>query len=132
MTRSLFFLTLLAAGLAVTTAFGGLRLAAFRWSETDHNFGRIPQGQPVTATFAFTNSSTVPLQIVSAKGSCGCTNVSFTREQVLPGQAGQVQATFNAAAVGAFSKTVTVESNAEGGPITLAFRGEVVTALSDN
>ncbi|WP_461095540.1 DUF1573 domain-containing protein [Spirosoma luteolum] len=102
--------------------------ALARWSETTHAFGRIPQHKPVTARFAVTNEGAVPLLINRAKGSCGCTGVTFTKTPILPGQSGEVTATFNAAAPGAFSKTVTVESNAADGVQTLRFTGEVIPA----
>jgi hypothetical protein len=44
----------------------------------------------------------------------------------MPGASGTIKATFNAAAAGSFNKTVTVESNAEGGTVTLSIQGEVI------
>jgi Protein of unknown function (DUF1573) len=125
MKRTLFFGVLLVAGLISMLAVGRQLTAVFGWETTTHNFGKIAKGQPVTATFAFTNKGQGPLIISNAKGSCGCTNVTFTRDAILPGQSGSVSATYNAAAVGAFNKTVMVESNAEGGAFTLSFQGEV-------
>lgn len=100
--------------------------ALFNWRNATYDFGRIAQGKPVTAEFAFTNKGEVPLLISHAKGSCGCTGVDYPKSAILPGQSGIVKATFNAAAIGAFNKTVTVESNAEGGTQILSFKGEVV------
>jgi hypothetical protein len=45
----------------------------------------------------------------------------------LPGKTGTVSATFNAAAGGQFTKTVTVTSNAEAGQTVLYLKGEVVS-----
>lgn len=100
--------------------------ASFKWSETTHDFGRIPQGKPVTVKFAFTNAGDEPLIVKNANGSCGCTNVAYPKEPVQPGQSGEVQATFNAEAVGPFTKTVSVESNAAEGLTILTFKGEVL------
>jgi hypothetical protein len=105
-------------------------MAAFGWTETNYDFGRIVQGKPVTATFKFTNKGEAPLIISNARGSCGCTGVEYPKEPVMPGKTGEVKATYNAAAMGAFSKTVTVESNAEGGMVTLMFKGEVITGTT--
>ncbi|GAB4041171.1 DUF1573 domain-containing protein [Spirosoma jeollabukense] len=123
MKRILFFasLMLLTASIAMTVP-----TALFNWKTTTHDFGRIPQGKPVTVEFTFSNKGEVPLLVSNAKGSCGCTGVDWPKAAVLPGQSGKIKATFNAAALGAFSKTVTVESNAEGGSQTLSFKGEVV------
>jgi Protein of unknown function (DUF1573) len=121
-------LTACLLSLTATLLLARMTAAVFGWTATTHDFGRIVQGKPVTATFAFTNRGELPLLIANAKGSCGCTGVTFPKQAILPGQSGVVQATFNAAAAGAFNKTVTVESNAEGGAATLLIRGEVVTA----
>jgi hypothetical protein len=32
-------------------------MAAFKWVETTHDFGKIPQGKPVTFEYKFTNLS---------------------------------------------------------------------------
>jgi hypothetical protein len=123
MKRILFFGSLL---LVMTSVAMRVPTALFNWRNATHDFGRVPQGKPVTAEFAFTNKGELPLVIKQAKGSCGCTGVEYPKAAVLPGQSGSIKATFNAAAVGAFTKTVTVESNAEGGIQTLYFKGEVV------
>jgi hypothetical protein len=54
--------------------------------------------------------------------------VDYPKTPVQPGQSGVIRATFNAAAVGAFNKSVSVESNAEGGTTTLYVKGEVIKA----
>lgn len=115
-------LWLIAAGVLIAHSM----IASFAWDETTHDFGKIQQGKPVIAEFSFKNKGGVPLMISNARGSCGCTGVEYPKEAILPGKTGTIKATFNAAAVGTFNKTVTVESNAEGGPSVLAIRGEVV------
>ncbi|GAB3950301.1 DUF1573 domain-containing protein [Spirosoma harenae] len=123
MKRFLFLgaLVLLVASVAMTVP-----AAVFNWRSATHDFGRIPQGKPVTVEFSFTNKGELPLVINQAKGSCGCTGVEYPKAAVMPGQAGAIKATFNAAAIGAFNKSVTVESNAEGGTAVLYFKGEVI------
>lgn len=90
-----------------------------------HDFGEIPQGTPVTTTFTFTNKGKVPLTISNVQASCGCTTPSYTKEPIAPKKKGEVTATYNAAAVGEFNKTVTVFTNT-GTPITLTLKGKVV------
>ena len=128
MKRILFFgsLFLLTVSMAMTVPNLRHSAALFNWRSTTHDFGRTAQGKPVTAEFSFTNKGELPLLINQAKGSCGCTGVEYPKAPVLPGQSGVVKATFNAAALGAFNKSVTVESNAEGGTETLYLKGEVV------
>lgn len=112
--------------MAAAYLIAGSLTAAFTWTETTHNFGKIQQGKPVVAEFRFTNRGEAPLVITNAKGSCGCTGVEYPKAAVLPGKPGTIKATFNAASVGTFNKTVTVESNAAGGPVYLSIQGEVV------
>jgi Protein of unknown function (DUF1573) len=125
MKKTFFLSGLLALGVA-SAVFAGAILSAFKWVETEHNFGQIAKGKPVTAEFKFTNTGNEVLIISNARGSCGCTGVEYPKEPVMPGATGIIKATFNAAYVGAFNKSVTVESNAEGGTTTLQIRGEVV------
>ncbi len=99
--------------------------ASFSWHEETFDFGTIPQGTPVTHVFEFTNTGNQPLVISTVDKSCGCTTPKWTTEPVLPGKKGTVSATFNAAAVGGFNKTVTVHSNAMGGDKVLFIKGTV-------
>jgi len=101
-------------------------MAKFKWEETTHNFGKIQQGKPVSTEFTFTNAGSTPLVISNVKGSCGCTVTQYTKEPIAPGKTGTVKATFNAAAMGAFNKSVRVTANVEGGNETLFIKGEVV------
>ncbi|GAB2580766.1 DUF1573 domain-containing protein [Spirosoma areae] len=123
MKRTLFFasLVLLAASMAMTVP-----AAVFNWRNATHDFGRIVQSKPVTAEFVFTNKGELPLLISRAQGSCGCTGVDYPKAAIIPGQSGTIKATFNAASLGTFNKSVTVESNADGGVTVLYFKGEVV------
>ena len=95
------------------------------WKATTHDFGKIKKDKPVTVTFEFTNKGTSDIVLTQVKGSCGCTTTDYTQNPVRPGQVGKVTATYNAASVGAFNKTVTVMT--EGGEaIVLALTGAVV------
>ncbi len=124
MKRKSLIVTLLAMSLAVVALAG--TLASFKWNTTSQNLGKIPKDKPVTITYEFTNSGKDPLKIMKVNVQCGCTVADYTKDAVLPGKSGFVKATFNAATVGTFNKTVTVESNASEGNVTLSFNGEVL------
>jgi len=100
-------------------------MAAFKWEATTFDFGKIAQGKPVTHEFKFTNTGKVPLVLSSVNASCGCTTPDWTKDPIAPGKSGSVKATFNAAAGGAFNKSVTVNANVEGGATYLTIKGEV-------
>jgi hypothetical protein len=97
----------------------------FKWEELTFDFGKITKGQPVTHEFEFTNNGAAPLIIMGVKPSCGCTTPEWTKEPIPAGGSGFIKATYNAASFGAFNKTITVTSNADGSPVILTIKGEV-------
>jgi hypothetical protein len=100
--------------------------AVFTWSATAFDFGKIKVGVPVTHEFTFTNTGTAPLVIASVQASCGCTVTNYSKEPIEPGAKGFVKATYNAAKVGPFTKTVSVNANTDNGVVQLTIKGEVI------
>lgn len=118
-------------GQATTTApKADVAVAAF--DNQNFDFGKIKQGVPVTHEFTFVNKGKVPLIITNAQPSCGCTIPDWSKDPILPGGKGYVKATYNAAAPGAFDKSVTVTANVENGVVLLRFHGEVVPTTPNN
>ena len=109
----------------VSVSFAQNGVAAF--AQEAHDFGKVEQGKPVTHMFTFKNTGTEPMVVLDAVASCGCTKPSWSKEPVAPGQTGQVSATFNAAGMGPFNKTVTVTTNAKTSTVYLTLKGEVVS-----
>jgi hypothetical protein len=97
-----------------------------RFDKTIFDFGEIIQNSPGTATFTLTNDGKEPLIISSATASCGCTNLSYSKDPVLPKNSVEISVTYNAAALGNFTKTVTVRTNAGDQPVILQVKGKVV------
>lgn len=97
-----------------------------KWDKTVSEFGDIEQGIPKEAEFKLTNEGKEPLLIQTARAGCGCTNLKYSQEPVLPGKSTIVAATYNAAAMGAFSKSITVTTNADPNPVMLIIKGTVV------
>jgi hypothetical protein len=81
---------------------------------------------PVTHEFKFTNTGNAPLVISSVQASCGCTVTEYSKEPIPVGGQGYVKATYNAAKLGVFTKSVTVNANAEESVVQLTIKGEVV------
>ncbi len=96
------------------------------FKEIKHTFGKVPQGTPVSTTFSFTNSSDKPVIIETATAGCGCTKPEYPQEPVLKGKTGTIKVTYNAANMGAFTKTVTVKFANIAEPVVLTIDGEVV------
>jgi len=101
--------------------------AVWKFEKTEHNFGKIDQNVPVTAVFEFTNTGDAPLILTNVAPSCGCTAPTYTKEPIMPGKTGTIKAQYNAAAMGLFTKTITVTANTDK-PIILTIAGEVVAA----
>ena len=93
--------------------------------ETEFDFGKIPQGKPVTHVFEVTNKSKVPLIISNVTASCGCTTPEWEKDKAIaPGEKTNITVGYNAAAEGPFTKFITVNYNdAQTKQITI--KGEV-------
>ncbi|HUS02563.1 MAG TPA: DUF1573 domain-containing protein [Chitinophagaceae bacterium] len=79
--------------------------------ETEYDFGKIPQGKPVTHIFTFTNTGTTPLKLDNVQASCGCTTPEWSKDEVAAGTSSKITVGYNAAADGPFTKFITVTYN---------------------
>ena len=78
------------------------------------DYGTIAHNADGKREFVFTNNGNKPLIITNTTGSCGCTVPSTPKEPIAPGAKGVIGVKYATDRVGAFTKTVTVTSNAEG------------------
>jgi len=80
--------------------------------ETEFDFGKIPQGKPVTHVFEVTNKSNIALKITQVNASCGCTTPTWEKDKtVAPGEKTNITVGYNAAAEGPFTKFITITYN---------------------
>lgn len=80
--------------------------------ELEFDFGKIPQGKPVTHIFEVFNNGKDSLKISNVQASCGCTTPEWERDKIqAPGQNTFITVGYNAAAEGPFSKIVTIAYN---------------------
>lgn len=80
--------------------------------ESEFDFGKIPQGKPVTHIFEVINNSKVALKINNINASCGCTTPEWEKDKVVaPGEKTKITVGYNAAAEGPFTKFITVSYN---------------------
>ena len=81
-------------------------------TEVEYNFGKIPQGKPVTHSFEVTNIGKTPFKLDNVQASCGCTTPEWDKETVIaPGEKATITVGYNAAAEGPFTKPVTITYN---------------------
>ena len=107
--------------------------AEFKFVEETHDFGKIPQGKPVSFTFKYTNVGNEPLIITGVESTCGCTVPSVQPKQGTPvakGQTGSITLTYNAATAAPFNKFVKITSNSKTPTKMLYIKGEVVAAAN--
>ena len=91
------------------------------------DYGTIPHNADGKREFVFVNNGNKPLVIESTQGSCGCTVPSKPEGAIAPGAKGVIGVKYATDRVGAFTKTVTVTSNAEGQPTkVLTIKGTVL------
>jgi Protein of unknown function (DUF1573) len=91
------------------------------------DYGTINKNAEGKREFVFTNNGTKPLIITTAQGSCGCTVPTTPKDPIAPGAKGVIGVKYDTARVGAFTKTVTISSNAEGMPSkVVTIKGTVV------
>ena len=91
------------------------------------DYGTIAHNADGQRQFVFVNNGTKPLIITNTQGSCGCTVPTTPKEPIAPGAKGIIGVKYATDRVGAFTKTVTVTSNAEGQPTkVLTIKGTVL------
>jgi hypothetical protein len=95
------------------------------FAATTHDYGTIVQSSDGSCIFAFTNKGKAPIVLNDVKASCGCTVPEWTRTPVAPGEKGSIKVTYNTNNVGAFTKSITVNSNAINSPLVLIIKGTV-------
>lgn len=89
-------------------------LTSLSFSETEHDFGTVNEGDLVSYTFTVTNTGDEPLIISNCKGSCGCTVPVCPQQPIMPGESGEIPVEYNSKGKeGLDTKTVTVTANTE-------------------
>lgn len=130
--KNLFIITLMFVFLSSFTGnndeFKNITLdgSGILWEADSHNFGEIPQNKPVSVDFKFTNTGDSPLVITEVKTSCGCTASNYQKTAIQPGETSKITVDYNAKKLGAFSKTISVFTNAAEQTKTLYIKGTVV------
>jgi len=98
-----------------------------KFKVTEHDFGKIKVGVPVTYDFAVSNVGKTPVVVESATASCGCTTPVKPDQPILAGADNKIIAGFNAGAPGPFTKTITVKLAGVEEVKVITIKGEVLT-----
>ena len=96
------------------------------FTEYEHNFGKVTEGEKVGYVFNFENRGTADLVIHAAITTCGCTIPKYDRKPIHPGGKGKIEVVFDTSGRnGMQTKTVTVRSNASVPVVVLKITAEV-------
>lgn len=119
------FATIAGFAQTTTTTTEDANAPEIKFKTESIDYGTIKQDAEPLRVFEFTNTGKSPLLITSATGSCGCTVPSYPKEPIMPGKTAKIEVRYDTHRVGAFSKTVTVNSNAKNPTVTLRINGTV-------
>ena len=93
------------------------------------DYGNVAYNSDGRREFVFTNNGNKPLIITNAQGSCGCTVPTYPKEPIAPGAKGVIGVKYDTSRAGqAFTKTVTLTTNAVVTSKTLTIKGNVLAA----
>jgi|ERR1043165_6464442 hypothetical protein len=123
--KKLFTLIAFVSVIAITKAQTAPDSAVITFTKTEHNFGTLKKGGNTTCHFEFKNTGKQPLIISRCQQSCGCTTPHCPTEAILPGAKSFVEVHYDSLRVGAFTKTVTVYSNATNNNLVLTIKGTI-------
>jgi hypothetical protein len=96
------------------------------WDTKTLDLGVVQYMVAKDAEFTLTNTGNEPLLITYAKASCGCTNLKYSQEPILPGSSTKLSVTYNGSGNGNFTKSITVQTNADAGRTSLMIKGNVI------
>jgi len=123
--------------LALTTLFLGVAMMAqtkaddvAKVNTEKYDFGKIKQGVPVATFFEIKNISNKPLVVENTWGSCGCTTPEKIDKPIQPGETAKLKVNYNAAAMGAFNKTVSIKFAGVDQPKVVTITGETLDAAA--
>lgn len=93
--------------------------------EESFDFGKIPQGKPVSHIFEIQNIGKSSLKLENVIASCGCTTPEWERnKEILSGEKSIIKVGYNAAAEGSFNKSITILYNDNQNKL-ITIKGEV-------
>jgi len=109
------------------TLMANEKAAIINFEKTEHQFGKIKEGEKAEYVFKFKNTGNAPLIGTDVNVTCGCTAAEKPEAPVMPGSEGKIKIVFNSAGkVGSQNRTITVSTNAKNKITYLKMVGEVI------
>src|SRR5689334_8169996 len=99
-------------GIFVSIALAQGARAELKWDQTSVELHPTFSDKQAVAHFKYENVDQTPVHFRSVKASCGCTTAQTQKDEVPPGEKGELTATFNIGGrTGTQVKTVTVQTD---------------------
>jgi hypothetical protein len=109
-----------------STAWAGPEIS---FESTEIAYGTVAFDSPTFRYFKFTNTGDEPLVIFRCIATCSCYEAYCPEEAIMPGVSDSVKVYYDTQKPGAFTKSITVTSNAMNSPVRLKISG---TVLAEN
>jgi hypothetical protein len=101
------------------------KVAKIIFKEKSIVFGQVKEGDIVKKSFTFTNQGNIPLYILEAFSTCGCTVPHWPKEKIKPGGVGEIAVVFNTEGkINEQRKAITIIAN--------TFPSETIVYLEGN
>jgi hypothetical protein len=105
-------------------------LASLKWEQTQIELHPKPGEAVAIGSFKYKNEGKETVHIKSVHTSCGCTTASRKKDDIAPGEDGEITATFKiGASTGTVQKTVQVETDDPKQPMTVLTLKAVIPQL---
>src|ERR1043166_7101361 len=86
--------------------------ADLKFDKTEIELHPAPADKQAVGHFTYQNTGKQPVHFKSVKASCGCTTAQTQKDEVKPGEKGEITATFNIGdRTGTQVKTITVQTD---------------------
>jgi hypothetical protein len=102
-------------------------LPVMEFTQVEHDFGKVIQGEIVSYSFKFKNTGNADLVIANVSASCGCTAGEYPRTPVRPGEEGTIEVSFDSSGRQGFqSKDLTIAANTQPSHIILTIKAIII------
>ena len=104
----------------------GATAPAIQFDKTEHDFGKILQGEQVSYTFKFKNTGNAPLIISNVETTCGCTTPEYTKNPIKPGESGKITVLYDSKGHKGFqNKRLLVKANTNPSETIIRIKAQV-------
>ena len=97
------------------------------FKKTEHDFGKVIQGEFVRYSYRYTNTGKSDLIISKVSTSCGCTVPNYAKTPLAPGESSLIEVIFDSRGKKGFqNKTITVLTNAVPNKTVLRLKANIL------